>query len=58
MYRNFVMFSLNVFLLCFRVVDNGVTTVTVEEDGVITSKTVNGEQVALENGSRPESLAY
>ena len=52
------MFSLNVFLLCFRVVDNGVTTVTVEEDGVITSKTVNGEQVALENGSRPESLAY
>jgi hypothetical protein len=44
-------------LCCCRVVDNGVTTVTVEEDGVITSKTVNGEAVAIEGG-RSESIAY
>lgn len=35
-----------------KVVDNGVTTITVEEDGQVTSKTVNGEQVAIENGGR------
>lgn len=42
-----------------KVVDNGVTTVTVEENGVITSKTVNGEPVAIEQGSSHQgSLAY
>ena len=30
-----------------RVVDNGVETVTVEEDGILKTKTVNGEMQAL-----------
>ena len=31
-----------------KIVDNGVETVIVEEDGVMTQKTINGHQVALE----------
>jgi hypothetical protein len=31
-----------------KIVENGVETVIVEEDGVMTHKTVNGHQVALE----------
>ena len=36
-------------LLC-RVKQNGVETVTVMEDGVVVSKTVNGKAAALEDG--------
>ena len=34
-------------MIIFRVVDNGVETVTVEEDGVLTKRTVNGELQAV-----------
>ncbi len=32
----------------FRIVENGVETVTVEEDGVMKSKTVNGVAQAID----------
>ena len=33
--------------VCFRVMENGVETVTVEEDGSVRSITVNGEPQAI-----------
>ena len=36
-----------VFRFNYRVVDNGVETVTIEEDGIMKQKTVNGEVQAL-----------
>lgn len=35
-------------IVCFRMSENGVETVTVEEDGVLKSKTVNGQPQAIE----------
>ena len=36
------------FALCSRVVENGNETVTVEENGVVTSMTVNGQPQAIQ----------
>lgn len=43
--------------LC-RVVENGRETVTVEENGVLTSKRVNGQDVAIEGGHSEPALRY
>ena len=40
-------YFLNNFFLYFRVVENGQETVTVEEDGVLKSHTVNGQQMMI-----------
>ena len=34
-------------ICAFRVVDNGVETITIEEDGEVKSRTVNGQAVAI-----------
>ena len=36
------------FVSCSRVVENGDETVTVEENGVVTSMTVNGQPQAIQ----------
>ena len=43
---------------CCRVVENGRETVTVEENGVLRSKTVNGKEVALEGGKKRDAIRH
>ena len=46
--RQICVFKLTLLPFLCRVVENGVETVTVEEDGTLQLKTVNGEPQALQ----------
>jgi hypothetical protein len=41
----------------FRVVENGEETVTIEEDGILKSKTINGVPIDIENEQQPNSTS-
>lgn len=45
------------WMCVYRVVENGQETVVVEEDGVVTSRSVNGVRQMLEGGSKPSIRA-